>query len=50
MCVSLLFISSESRKSLVYVPDKQPDNSEEGERSIRDGISFAETVGYVMER
>ena len=41
---------SENRKSLVYIPDTQPDNSEECERSIRDGITFAETVGYVMDR
>jgi hypothetical protein len=38
----------ESNRALIYLPEKQPESAEECDRIINDGITFAETAGFMM--
>jgi hypothetical protein len=48
--VYVSFMLAESRKVLVYLPDKQPELFEECGEIVREGIGFIETVGLIMDR
>jgi hypothetical protein len=45
---SALYLT-ESKKALVYVPDKQPSDEDTYSRVMRAGLLFMETVGFVID-
>jgi hypothetical protein len=49
MRVFVPFLLTESHKVLVYVPERQPESSDEMDAIINGAIQFTETVGFVME-
>ena len=44
-----LFLT-DSRRTIVYCPGQQPGTTVDKEKVIMDGVSFAETVGFIMDR
>ena len=44
-----LFLS-DSRCTIVYCPGKQPGTDADKEKALVEGINFAETVGFIMDR
>ena len=44
-----LFLT-DSRRTIVYCPGQQPGTTVDLEKVIMDGVSFAETVGFIMDR
>ena len=49
MRVFIPFLLAESGKVLVYVPERQPESSDELAAIISGAVVFTETVGFVME-
>jgi hypothetical protein len=48
-CIFMALYSADQKKTLVYVPEKQPKDKDEYVRLLPQAIKFAEEMGFMME-